>query len=282
MVGDDTMPLYKNALPQGGPLRRDVSTDHADFVFFPTCVNEMFGGIDGDGKRAMNATKAFEAVAQRAGLTWRTPKGIGGMCCGTPWKSKGILEGYEVMCTRVLSGLWEASEEGKLPIVCDAASCTEGIQVMRDTVNKAAACDPKWEKVQVMDAVEFCVRYLLSHLEAKRQLDSLVLHPTCSLTHLGLIDEMCAIARVVARDVTVPKHWGCCAYAGDRGMLHHELTKSATRAEAHEVNERPYSAYASINRTCEQGITEATGQNYQNLFQLLEWATRQEKEETTA
>ncbi|WP_260624974.1 FAD-binding and (Fe-S)-binding domain-containing protein [Corynebacterium parakroppenstedtii] len=282
VVGDDTMPLYKSALPQGGPLRHDVSTDHADFVFFPACVNEMFGGIDGDGKRAMNATKAFEAVTRRAGLTWRTPKGIGGMCCGTPWKSKGMLEGYEVMRKRVLSGLWEASEEGQLPIVCDAASCTEGIQVMRDTVKKAVACDPKWENVQVMDAVEFCVRYLLPHLEAKRQLDSLVLHPTCSLTHLGLIDEMCAIARVVARDVTVPKHWGCCAYAGDRGMLHPELTKSATRAEAHEVNERPYSAYASINRTCEQGMTEATGQNYQNLFQLLEWATRQEKAEATA
>ena len=35
--------------------------------------------------------------------------------------------------------------------------------------------------------------------------------------------------------VEVPENWGCCAFAGDRGMLHPELTASATAKQAAEV-----------------------------------------------
>ncbi|MDO4929169.1 MAG: FAD-binding and (Fe-S)-binding domain-containing protein [Corynebacterium sp.] len=276
VVNEDMLPMYKKELPAGGPWRQEVTTYHADFVFFPACVNEMFGGIDGAGNPAMNSTQAFEELAVRAGLRWRTPKNIGAMCCGTPWKSKGMTKGYAVMQSRVLRGLWEASEQGTIPIVCDAASCTEGLQVMRDIIKEAALQDPQWSQLKILDAVEFCATTVLPLLDVQRQLQSLVLHPTCSLTHLGLIEQMRTLGQAVAQEVVIPQHWGCCAYAGDRGMLHPELTQSATQAEAAEVNERPYEAYASINRTCEQGMTEATGQNYQNLFQLLEWATRSE------
>ena len=47
-----------------------------------------------------------------------------------------------------------------------------------------------------------------------------------------------ALSRVavgVADEVIVPDAWGCCAFAGDRGMLHPELTASATTLEAEEV-----------------------------------------------
>ena len=32
------------------------------------------------------------------------------------------------------------------------------------------------------------------------------------------------VAGAVAEKVDVPVNWGCCAFAGDRGMLHPELT----------------------------------------------------------
>ena len=41
--------------------------------------------------------------------------------------------------------------------------------------------------------------------------------------------------RAVAAEVTVPVDWGCCGFAGDRGLLHPELTASATAREAAEV-----------------------------------------------
>jgi len=78
----------------------------------------------------------------------------------------------------------------------------------------------------------------------------------------------------VADDVVVPDDWQCCAFAGDRGLLHPELTASATRQEAAEIDARDFDAYASVNRTCEIGMARATGHPYRHLLELLEQATR--------
>ena len=83
------------------------------------------------------------------------------------------------------------------------------------------------------------------------------------MTHLGTQPAFEKIANAMSDDVYVPKNWGCCGYAGDRGMLHPELTASATEAEAAELGEqKQFAAYISANRTCEQGMTEATGHTY--------------------
>jgi D-lactate dehydrogenase len=57
-------------------------------------------------------------------------------------------------------------------------------------------------------------------------------------------------------------------------MLHPELTASATAREAEELSARPFAAYASTNRTCEIGMTRATGKPYQHILELLDAATR--------
>jgi D-lactate dehydrogenase len=74
--------------------------------------------------------------------------------------------------------------------------------------------------------------------------------------------------------VHVPENAGCCAFAGDRGMLHPELTESATRAEAADVAALGATAHASCNRTCELGMTRATGEPYRHVLELLEELTR--------
>lgn len=136
------------------------------------------------------------------------------------------------------------------------------------------AGEPDFSRIVFIDSVEFAADRLLPQLSVTTPIASLALHPTCSITHLGLQSRMVQIAEAISPDAVVPAAWGCCGYAGDRGMLHPELTASATAAEAAEVNQRTFAAYASTNRTCEQGMTEATGQSYQNILQLLEQATR--------
>lgn len=76
--------------------------------------------------------------------------------------------------------------------------------------------------------------------------------------------------------VDVPTDWGCCGYAGDRGMLHPELTDSATAPEAADVAAFGAEVHASCNRTCELGMTRATGQDYRHVLEVLEEATREE------
>jgi D-lactate dehydrogenase len=222
----------------------------------------------GPAAEGVGASRAFLRLCELAGVRLRTPDGIGAMCCGTPWKSKGLSDGYRSMQDRVVHAMWEASEEGTLPIVSDAASCTEGLGHM---LEHAAS---EGRRFRVIDSLAFVDQELLHRLPSPRKIPSLVLHPTCSTTHLGLNQALERIAGFTADAVTIPDDWGCCAFAGDRGLLHPELTQSATAREAAEVGLHRFDAYASANRTCELGMSRATGHPYRHVLEVLEEAIR--------
>jgi D-lactate dehydrogenase len=169
------------------------------------------------------------------------------------------------MVAKVLPALARASEGGHLPVVVDASSCAQGLVTM-------ARSDPSG-KLRVIDAIEFVATRMLPHLTVTTPISSLALHPTCSSTEMGTAAAMEVIGRAIATDVFVPNAWGCCGFAGDRGLLHPELTASATAPEAQELSTRTFAAYASSNRTCEIGMTRATGQPYVHILELLEAAT---------
>jgi D-lactate dehydrogenase len=94
------------------------------------------------------------------------------------------------------------------------------------------------------------------------------------MEHLGDVAQLRAVAEACADEVVVPDDAGCCAFAGDRGMLHKELTESATRKEAAEVTARDFDAHLSANRMCEVGMDHATGRSYYSVIVELEHATR--------
>jgi D-lactate dehydrogenase len=56
-------------------------------------------------------------------------------------------------------------------------------------------------------------------------------------------------------------------------MLHPELTASATAAEARELAGVEADLYVSLNRTCEIGMTRATGQPYRHVLEALDQVT---------
>lgn len=63
--------------------------------------------------------------------------------------------------------------------------------------------------------------------------------------------------------------WRCCGFAGDRGMLHEELTATATHDEARSVRNDDFDLFLSCNRTCEIGMTRATGKKYVHVLEEL-------------
>lgn len=265
LLGSDTVPLWQKDIPKGGPRRRPVVTEHPAAVYFSACIGSMFG----PGEESPGVSLAFATLARRAGVEITTPDGIGSLCCGTPWKSKGLSAGYRTMAEKVLPALYEAADGGRLPIISDASSCTEGLRQMVES-----ATDRKFQHLLVLDSISFAQTELLPGLDINRRLESLALHPTCSSTRLHLDAAFRGLAEAIAEEVVVPPSWGCCAFAGDRGMLHPELTASATAAEAAEVQSRTFSAYASTNRTCEIGMSRATNRTYRHILELLEEATR--------
>ena len=267
VLGDDTVPLYSGDLPRGGTRRREGGSDAPDAVFFAACIGTMFGPAAG----GIGSAAAFESLCERAGVALTIPQDIESLCCGTPWKSKGYTAGSDRMRDEVLPRLQAASRGGELPIVCDAASCTEGLETMQ---RSAAAAGPEFAALRFVDSVEFVRERVLPVLELSAPVASVAIHHTCSTTQLGENEALTAIARFVSPDVHVPVDWGCCAFAGDRGLLHPELTASATKPEAVELSTREFAEYVSANRTCELGMSRATGHEYRHILEVLEEATR--------
>ncbi|HSO91336.1 MAG TPA: FAD-binding and (Fe-S)-binding domain-containing protein [Arthrobacter sp.] len=272
VLGTDTVPLYSAELPGGGSVRkRPTPAGRVDAVYFPACVGTMFGPAGaGQGAEGHGVQYSFEQLCARAGLILLVPDGIDGLCCGTPWSSKGMAAGQETMREKTLGALREATRNGELPIVCDASSCTEGLRQAVESDVPAAG----QRALRMVDAVDFAAERILPRLPDHGKLESLALHPTCSSTRMGLNDALGAVAGAVAERVEVPENWGCCAFAGDRGMLHPELTASATAKQAAEVADMGAAAHASCNRTCELGMTRATGAQYRHVLELLEEVTR--------
>jgi D-lactate dehydrogenase len=72
----------------------------------------------------------------------------------------------------------------------------------------------------------------------------------------------------------IPATATCCGMAGDRGLLHPELTVAATRPQAAEVDSGRFDDHVSSNRTCEIGLEQGTGQAYRSFVHLLDELTR--------
>lgn len=257
------VPRWERSLPAGGARRVPVLASAPVAVYLPACVGTMFGPEPGSpGVRA-----AFLALCDHAGVAVRVPEEIATMCCGTPFASKGLRRAHEDLAARMAPMLWRLTESGRLPIVSDAASCTEGLRSTVERVAREFGSAP-----DVVDVVAFTrsvVVPALPLLPAARRARSVTVHPTCSTTRLGLTEDLLALAALIADEVTVPVDWACCGFAGDRGLLHPELTRSATAVQAGQVRAAASEVHVSANRTCEIGMTRATGQTYIHVLEQL-------------
>ncbi|MFF4443740.1 FAD-binding and (Fe-S)-binding domain-containing protein [Streptomyces sp. NPDC001502] len=271
-VRPDLVPRWLPQIP-GAAARHLPPTRRAGAaaVYYPACVNRIFGGPE--GRPGPSLPQAVVAVSERAGRPVWIPGDVGGTCCATIWHSKGYEAGARVMANRIVEAAWGWTAGGLLPLVVDASSCTLGIA--REVVpyltpeNRALHTE-----LRILDSVVWAAEELLPRLEVRRRVGSAVLHPTCSMRHLGDEDRLRAVAEACAEEVVVPDDAGCCAFAGDRGMLHPELTASATAREAAEVTARAFDAHLSANRMCEVGMDRATGRSYYSALLELEHATR--------
>ena len=240
-----------NKYPTGGSIRKGAPINDFDAIFFPSCTGTLFGTSDSAG--------AFMALAKRAGLRISIPAGIDSLCCGTPWKSKGYASGYEVMSKAVTATLAKVTKGEQVIIVTDASSCSGGLAEL-------LASQPH---LRVVDSIQYVEENILPKLSITK-VRSVALHPTCSTTAMGINGSLTNLAKAIADEVFIPENWGCCAFAGDRGMTFPELTASATLEQANEIKAREDSFHISANRTCEIGMSKATGKKYRHILEVLE------------
>ena len=201
------------------------------------------------------------------------PGDVVGSCCGLPWSSKGFAGAHRHKANEMVESLWRWSGEGALPIVVDAASCTYGIADPGEGVLTEANAE-RLAKLEILDSVAWAHDRLLPKLTVAKKVGSVTVHPTCATRQMGLTGRLESLAAALADEVYVAPSATCCGFAGDRGISHPELTESATRGQAEELKGRSFDAHLSSNRTCEIGLSRATGERYESFVFLLERLTR--------
>jgi D-lactate dehydrogenase len=272
IISADILPTVPGPMPRPAakrfPKTRQVG---AAAVYFPACINRMFGR-DPDAPRGPSLPDALVALSARAGQPLWIPSDVAGQCCSTPFSSKGFKAAHQHMADGIADAMWRWSDQGRLPVVIDAASCTLGI-----AEDVARYLDPqrlaRHQKLTIHDAIQWC-EGLLPNLPVRRKLGRIALHPTCSMRHLDIVRQLGKIAEHLADEVYTPIGTTCCGTAGDRGLLHPELVRSATRDEKAELDSVSADAYISGNRTCEMGMRHATGRPYESFVFALELLTR--------
>ena len=257
------LPDAAGALPDTGPRAG------ADAVYFPSCVTRVLGG----GTRPL--AQAIVDVASRAGLRLFIPRDVAGTCCGMPFSSKGFEEAHAIAANRAIERIWRWSDAGSLPVVVDTSPCAYSFATCRDALTEANC--KRFDALRIEDAVHWAHDTLLPRLPIHKRVSRVAVHPVCSVVKLGLVTKLTATLRACADEVVVPIEAGCCGFAGDRGFTQPELTEAATRAEARELAAGPPCAFhVSSSRTCEIGMTRATGQAFVSFWEVLDAASREE------
>ncbi|HTR74108.1 MAG TPA: FAD-binding and (Fe-S)-binding domain-containing protein [Solirubrobacterales bacterium] len=253
------------ALPGPAQAKLPASArEGAAAVYVPSCTNRIFAGGPGE---------ALVAVSARAGLPVWIPDDVAGSCCGLPWSSKGFGAAHRHKANELVERLWEWSGGGELPIVVDAASCTgQIVEPGEGTLSEGNA--EHLAALEILDSVAWAHDRLLPGLEVTRKLGAAAIHPTCATHRQGQARRLGDLAAAFVEGVYLPPTATCCGFAGDRGISHPELTEAATRDEAGELEGRDFDAYLSSNRTCEIGMSRATGKDYESVINALERATR--------
>jgi D-lactate dehydrogenase len=267
-------PFWQWAYPMPRPRRGSLPSQappEADAVYFPSCISRIMGALPGEPKDASNM-QALLRIAKRAQVKLHLPQDVTGHCCGVPFSSKGFESGHEAAANRTIESFFRWSNAGQLPIVVDTSPCTYGLKTCRSQLS--IENQEKFDKLLILDGVEFVHKTILPRLPIARKMTSVALHPVCSATKMGISSKLVALAESCSEEVVVPQNAGCCAFAGDRGLLHPELTASATSSEATELEPQRHDGYFSSSRTCEIGMTRATGHLYRSYLHMLDFASR--------
>jgi len=257
------IPLWNPFLPKGAKKAhfQDIQRSSGrTVVYFPTCIVRAMGPAksDPDQRELYEATLS---VLEKAGYSVLFPKGLEELCCGMSFSSKGFPDQASQQFKLLEKALREASQDGRIPILIENGSCTYTIK---------SKLDPS---IRIYEPVEFAHDFLMDKLAFTKVPETIAVHVTCSSTKMGLAAKWRTVAGACAERVVFPKDVSCCGFAGDRGFLFPELNASALEGLKPEL---PHDCKSGVSnaRTCEIGLSQHGGINYQSIMYLIDRCTR--------
>lgn len=259
------IPLWTPSTPQSYKAPESPSGTAAHIpgkilrvVYFPSCLNQMMGTTK-DTPATRPLVEEMTDLLHKSGYDVIFPDDKDKLCCGTIWESKGMPDIADRKVKELEEKLWEASEHGRYPVLCDQSPC---LHRMREKITKMHLYEP----------AEFIYKFLLDKLEFTRQADPVVIHQTCTMRLMGLGDTLYKLASLCSDKVIVPEGVGCCGFAGDKGMTHPELNAWALRKLREQC--KGIKVGYSNSRTCEIGLQTNSGIPYISIVYLVNACTK--------
>ena len=168
--------------------------------------------------------------------------------------------------TELEAALWEASEQGRYPVLCDQSPC---LHRMRATI----------QKIKLYEPAEFIYTFLRDKLEFTPTDRPIAIHITRSMRKMGLANILISLAKLCSTQVFIPEEVGCCGFAGDKGFTQPELNTYALRKLRPQLTKAGIGIGYSNSRTCEIGLATNTGIPYVSIAYLVDQCTRPIKQE---
>ena len=227
-------------------------------VYFPSCINQMMGLPKHHHAVDKPLVEEMVSLLGKAGYEVMFPENMSSLCCGTIWESKGMPEIADRKTAELEEALWQASEQGRYPVLCDQSPCLHRMK-------------HKIKKMRLYEPAEFILGFLADRLDFHQTDTPVAIHLTCSMRLMHKTGKMLELARMCSTDVVVPEGVGCCGFAGDKGMTHPELNKYALRKLKDQVKGIPFGY--SNSRTCEIGLATNSGIPYVSIAYLVNRCT---------
>jgi D-lactate dehydrogenase len=258
------IPRWTPWLPKGASmLPTATATGNRGFkaVYLPSCLSRTLG-VSRDTPFRDSQNQRTISLLEKAGMQVLFPNALDDLCCGMAFSSKGFFEQGDKKLQQLLDALLESSNGGQFPVLIDTSPCLYRIQ-------ESQLLPPE---LKIYEPVEFSLTFLVDRLEFHPLPGPVAIHPTCSSRKMGLEGKMRQLAELCAHEVILPENVNCCAFAGDRGFTHPELSQSALK-ELKDALPRDCGLGFSTSRTCEIGLSEQSGIPYQSIFYLLDETT---------
>ena len=258
------LPQWTPAMPMSYKIHKKDNNKAPDaknkVVYFPSCINQTMGLAKNSPVEQPLVNKML-SLLQKAGYEVIFPPKMEKLCCGTIWESKGMLDIADSKSAELEAALWEASEQGRYPVLCDQSPC---LHRMRATI----------QKMKLYEPAEFIYTFLRDKLEFTPTNRPVAVHITCSMRKMGLSNTLISLAGLCSTQVLVPEEVGCCGFAGDKGFTRPELNTYALRKLRPQLEKAGISIGYSNSRTCEIGLATNTGIPYVSIAYLVDQCTR--------
>lgn len=263
-VSGNRVPKWNKDMPKGGcKIQHSIVNPGQErkVVYFPSCINRTMGKSKGYRKDEVELTRKTEELLERAGFTIIYPDNINHLCCGMAFSSKGYKEEGLKKSKELEDALFEASENGKYPILFDMSPC---FYTFHDNFHR--------DDMKIYDPIEFMLDFVMPHLIVKNKKDIVTVFPVCSVKKIGMEEKLVELSQLCSDKVKLVET-NCCGFAGDRGFTYPELNKHGQRHLAEQIPADCKDGY-STSRTCEIGMSEYSDINFKSIFYLIDEVTR--------